>query len=47
MKNMKYIENSVQNIKKHAKCVLQKGKLLMKKRRKDKNSCIFTIVQQY
>lgn len=31
MKNMIYIKNSVQNIKKHAKCILQKGKVLMKK----------------
>lgn len=44
MKNMKCIENSVQNIKRHAKCMLQKGKLLTKK---DKNSCIFTVVQQH
>ena len=31
MKNMKYIEDSAQNTKKHAKYVLQKGKLLVER----------------
>lgn len=31
MKNMKYIEDSAQNIKKHAKYMLQKEKLLMER----------------
>lgn len=36
MKNMKYITNSVQNIKKCAKCMLQIGKLLMERDEKKK-----------
>lgn len=50
MKNMKHIENSVQNIKEHAKCMLQKGKLLMKKGGKIKIlafSQLYNNIKQY
>lgn len=50
MKNIKYIKNSVQNTKNHAKCILWKGKLFIRKEKIKKNlafSQLYNNIKQY